>query len=114
MIKSWSYSKLIDFEQCRYRAKLKHIDRVPEQKSEAADRGTAIHQLAEDFVIGKIKVLPTELRRFEDEFFVLLREHKAKRVSLEGEWGFNTEWLPHDYKTAWLRMKADAVASATS
>lgn len=25
---SWSYSKLLDFEQCRYRYKLKHEDRV--------------------------------------------------------------------------------------
>lgn len=108
-VKSWSYSKLIDFEQCPYRFKLKHVDRVPEEKSDAADRGTHIHSLAEEFTNGKLKLLAPELRHFKDEFEVLRREYKAKTVSLEGEWGFNKDWEIHDYRTAWLRMKADAV-----
>ena len=29
-IKAWSYSRLVDFEQCKLRAKLKYIDRIPE------------------------------------------------------------------------------------
>lgn len=64
---AWSYSKLLDFEQCKLRYKLKHIDRVPEAKSEAADRGTAIHTLAEQFVDGRMKSLPTELLKFSDD-----------------------------------------------
>lgn len=110
MIKSASYSRLVDFEQCKYRAKLKFIDKIPEVKHEAADRGTAIHTLAEKYVMGKGKdTIPPELRKFENEFKVLRREYKTKNVSLEGEWGFDKEWLPCDYKTAWLRVKADAV-----
>jgi hypothetical protein len=108
-IKSWSYSKLLDFEACPLRFKLKHVDRVPEEKSPAADRGTAIHQLAEDYTNGKLKTLAPELRHFKDEFEILRREYKAKAVSLEGEWGFANNWEQHDYRTAWLRMKADAV-----
>ena len=27
-IKAWSYSRLVDFEQCKLRAKLKYIDRI--------------------------------------------------------------------------------------
>lgn len=107
---SWSYSKLLDFEQCRYRYRLKHIDKVPEEKHEAADRGTAIHQMAEDFVGGKIRSLPTELLKFDDDFLALRARYTEKRVSLEGEWGFDRQWEPTVYKTAWLRMKADAVA----
>lgn len=107
---SWSYSKLLDFEQCAYRYALKHVDRVPEEKSPAADRGTAIHTLAEEFVLGKTKSLPTELLKFSDDFLALRTKYKEHQVSLEGEWGFDTEWIPTNYKTAWLRMKADAVA----
>lgn len=107
---SWSYSKLLDFEQCAYRYRLKHIDRVPEEKHEAADRGTAIHTMAENFVLGKIKSVPTELLKFSDDFIALRTRYKERLVSLEGEWGFNKDWIPAPYKTAWLRMKADAVA----
>ena len=109
MIRSVSYSKLIDFEQCKYRVKLKHIDKIPEEKSEAADRGTKIHLAAENYVRGKIKQLPQELRRFATEFEALRARYKAKQASLEGEWGFNHAWEPCDYKHAWLRVKADAV-----
>lgn len=109
MIRSVSYSKLIDFEQCKYRVKLKHIDKIPEEKSEAADRGTKIHLAAEHYVRGKIKQLPQELRKFAVEFEALRARFKKKQVSLEGEWGFNHNWEPCDYKHAWLRIKADAV-----
>lgn len=109
MIKSVSYSKLLDFEQCPLRCKLKHIDRIPEEKAPAAERGTLIHQLAEDYVRGQLKKLPPELRHFATEFDVLKHAFKSKQVSLEGEWGFDKDWLPTDYKTAWLRMKADSV-----
>ena len=106
---SWSYSKLLDFEQCRYRFRLKHIDKIPEEKHEAADRGTAIHTMAENFVLGKTKSLPTELLKFDDDFLALRQRYVEGRVSLEGEWGFDKEWLLTNYRTAWLRMKADAV-----
>ena len=109
MIKSWSYSKLIDFEQCPLRVKMKHIDRIPEAKAPAAERGTMIHQLAEDYVCGKLKKLPPELAKFTTEFHSLQASYKLKKVSLEGEWGFDRDWMPTDYKTAWLRMKGDAV-----
>jgi RecB family exonuclease len=107
---SWSYSKLLDFEQCRYRFRLKHIDKVPEEKHEAADRGTAIHTMAENFVLGKTKTLNAELHHFADDFIALRRMYVDQQVSLEGEWGFDKEWMPAAYRTAWLRMKADAVA----
>lgn len=107
---NWSYSRLLDFEQCPFRYAMKFIQRVPEEKSEAADRGTAIHQLAEDFVAGRKQKLPAELKKFEEDFESLHRRFKEGLVSLEGEWGFDADWLPTNYKTAWLRMKADAVS----
>lgn len=108
-IKSWSYSRLIDFESCKFRAWLKYGARIPDPNpSPAADRGTAIHQLAEDFVRGKIKTLPKELGKFADEYKSLREKYLAKQVTLEEEWAFNEQWNPHDWKTGWLRMKLDA------
>lgn len=104
---SWSYSRLIDFEQCPYKVYLKLIKKVPEAKAEAAERGTKIHALAEDYVRGNITTLPVELKHFEHEFVALRRRHEAGEVSVEGEWGFNSNWEPTDYKTAWVKIKLD-------
>lgn len=109
MINSVSYSKLVDFEQCPRRAKMKHIDKVAEEKAPAAERGTEIHQKAEDFVRGLIQDIPPELLKFETEFNILQREFPKGNISLEGEWGFDKDWHPTEYKSAWLRMKADGV-----
>lgn len=107
---AWSFSKLLDYQQCKLRYKYKHVDRVPEEKSPAADRGTAIHQMAEDFVVGKIGSLPTELLKFSDDFCAMRARYSNGLVENEQEWGFDRDWMPTAYKTAWLRMKADAVA----
>lgn len=109
MIKSASYSRLLDFEQCKLRAKMKFIDKIPEEKNEHADRGTKVHQDAEDFVRGKKKGLTHELRHFADEFAAMRSRFKEGSVSLEGEWGFDNDWIPCEWKTARLRVKADAV-----
>jgi len=106
---SWSYSKLIVFEQCPYRYKLQSVDYVPQEKNPAADRGTDIHGKAEHFVDGSLPSLPTELCKFQDEFVSLRQHYKQGNVQLEQEWGFDKDWMPTNFKTAWLRMKADAV-----
>lgn len=107
-VKSWSYSRLIDFETCPYRAELKYVNKIPEEKAEAAERGTQIHQLAEDYVSGKLPDFPLELIHFAEEFAKLKDKYKAGEVSLEGEWGFNQNWLISTYKDAWVRIKLDA------
>lgn len=110
MINSWSFTRLQDYAECPYRAKLKYIDRIPDTKPKtAADRGTAIHQMAEDYVRGKLKNLPQELAKFAEEFTVLKDSYEQKKVSLEGEWGFDKDWNITDWKNAWGRIKADAV-----
>ena len=109
MISSWSFSRLTVFEQCKFRAKLQMIDKIPDPTPRpAADRGTEIHQTCEDYVRGTA-ALRKEMRHFEEEFVVLRDLFKKGKVSLEGEWGFTKDWEPCDYKKAWLRAKADAV-----
>lgn len=108
-LKSWSFSKLIVFEECKYRAKLQWLDKVPDlQPKTAADRGTQIHQEAEDYVLGK-SGLTHNLRHFEDDFAALAEHAKSGRVTCEQEWGFDDQWNPTEWRRAWLRLKADAV-----
>lgn len=117
-IDAWSYSRLVDFEQCKLRAKLKYVDRIPEpvrplppgKAEHANDRGTRIHTAAELFVQGGIELI-TELKSFEVEL-LRMREMFAKgKVSLEGEWAFDKEWTPTSWRSsnAWARIKLDAL-----
>jgi hypothetical protein len=116
-IKTWSYSRLVDFEQCKLRAKLKYIDRIPEPDRElplgktehANDRGTRIHEAAERFVRGEAELIP-ELKAFSAEFHDLRDKYKQGLVSLEGEWAVNKDWEPVAWndRDAWARIKLDA------
>ena len=65
---AWSYSALKVFEECPYRAYIQRVKKVQEPSSPAADRGTHIHQEAEDYVKGELGELPDSLKKFEDEF----------------------------------------------
>lgn len=117
MINAWSYSRLAIFEQCKFRAKLQFVDRIPEpvrplppgKTEHANDRGTRVHEAGEMFVRGGVELIP-ELRSFKPEFERLRELHKEGKVSLEGEWGFDDEWKPVSWKcsTVWARIKLDA------
>lgn len=114
MIKSWSFTRLSDWDKCPHMCFLKYVEKIPDPRpAPAAERGTAIHTMAEDYVQGKKKKVPQELMRFEAEFKVLQADFKAKKVSLEGEWGFDQDWRVTDYAGAWGRIKADAVHMLT-
>jgi len=119
-IRSWSFSRLLDFESCPLKAKLKILDKIPEPerplplgKSEHAnDRGTRVHNEIEAYVRGT-GPLPIEARHFKDEIDSLKVHFKAGRASLEGEWAFNKEWQHAEWLNGWLRLKCDAVVFMT-
>jgi RecB family exonuclease len=105
-----SFTKLATFEQCPKRYELQYIQKIPDlQPRVAADRGTAIHSLCEDYVQGNLVDLPEELATFAPEFRRLRELFNDGKVSVEGEWGFDANWQVCDWKGAWLRIKADAV-----
>lgn len=120
MIRSWSYSRLVDFGQCKLKAKLKYIDKIPEPErplppgktEHANDRGTRVHEGAELYVKGGVELLP-ELKTFEEEYGVLRQQYKKGKVSLEGEWAYNQDWIPVSWMSsdAWLRLKIDALVT---
>lgn len=122
MIRSWSHSRLVDFEQCKLRAKLKYVDKIPEpvralppgKTEHANDRGTRVHEAAERFVVGGVELVE-ELVPFREEYLQLRDLYERGRVSLEGEWAYNREWQPVAWMSsdAWLRLKIDALVSSS-
>ena len=108
-IPSWSISRVTVYEQCAYRAKLQWLDRIPDlQPKTAADRGTQIHQEAEDYVTGKA-AQTHNLRFFVNDFNALRLHADQGRVICEEEWGFDRNWRVSGWREAWLRLKCDAV-----
>lgn len=113
-----SFSRLQNFEKCKYMAKLMYVDKVPEPErplppgktEHANDRGTRIHDAAERFVRGGVEMIP-ELEKFSAEFYELRNKYQDGQVQLEGEWAVNLEWLPVAWTSsdAWCRMKLDAL-----
>lgn len=108
-IVSWSFSKLQDFEKCKFLTKLKHVDRIPEPERElrpgqtehANDRGSRVHDAAEHFVRGTGPFIP-EMAKFQFEFDHLKRLFAAKKVELEGEWGMDREWETAPWNGKWV------------
>lgn len=110
-VATWSYSALKTFEECPYRTYIARVKKIPEPSSPAADRGSAIHKLAEDYVKGEIGELPVELKRFEKNFLELREGFANAAVELEGEWGFSIDWEPVGWMVpqTWARIKLDAI-----
>lgn len=120
MIPSWSFSKLGDFEKCKFLCWLKHDQKIPEPErplpkgktEHANDRGTRIHDAAEHYVDGTGAFIP-ELSKFDDHFNKLKRLYKVGRVEMEQEWGMSEDWEIAPWKGAWLRLKLDVLVHAS-
>ena len=110
-VKSWSYSGLKVFEQCKYQTFLKSVERIPQESHEAAERGNRIHDLCEQFVDGTLDELPSELLKMEKDFLPLREQYAEGKVVLEEEWAYDVEWNTTDWrhKDAWLRLKLDVL-----
>lgn len=103
-ITSWSYSRLNKHKNCPAAAKYGYIDKLPDPAGAAAERGTAIHKMAEDFVNDELPALPEELEQFADEFFELRDKYQS---ITEQQWGFYSNWRRANWFKAWCRMVLD-------
>tara|TARA_R110002012_G_scaffold21114_3_gene74268 strand:- start:818 stop:1567 length:750 start_codon:yes stop_codon:yes gene_type:complete len=112
-VASWSYSALKVFEECPYRTYLARVQKIPDPSGPAAERGTLIHEQAEDFVSGALTKFPTSLSKFNDEFDQLRTLYNEGSVELEGEWAFTTDWQITGWKSndCWARIKLDALVN---
>ena len=91
-VRAWSYSALKIYEECPYRTYISRVKGVKEPSGPAADRGTQIHQYAEDYVNGTMGEMPKELHKFKDQFEELRELYINAKVELEGEWAFDLDW----------------------
>lgn len=110
-VKSWSFSTLKDFETCRYKVYLAKVKKCEQPSSPALDRGSEIHEEAEQFVDGRIGEMPKSLKKFEPAFWDLRKEYEAGTVQLERPWAFTQDWNAPTGWTApdtWVRIKLDA------
>lgn len=113
-ILTWSPSRLVDFEKCKFYAHLKHDRRIPEpdrplppgKTEHANDRGSRIHNELELYVRGD-GPMPPEASKFEDHFVKMRDLYEAGVVSLEGEWGMDRQWNPCGWNGEW--READKV-----
>lgn len=104
---SWSYSRFTDYDQCPLRAKLKHLDKLPEPKNKYMERGAEIATAGEDYLKKKTNKLHPELKPVKEKFD---RLRKIKNLVVEQQWGFDTKWNPvpwNDWNNCWLRVKMD-------
>lgn len=117
-MRSWSHSKLGDFQKCKQMTYLKHIERIPEPErplppgktEHANDRGTRVHDSCEMYVSGQSDFLAPEAEKhFGIQLDLMRHFFELGMVSLEGEWGMSQEWEPQEWSKAWLRLKLDAM-----
>lgn len=114
-VSAWSYSALKVFEECPYRTYISRVKRIQEPSSPAADRGTQIHNEAEDYVKGEKDALPANLEKFREDFERLEEMYRQGLVELEGEWAFDLEWKRTGWMSqdCWARIKLDAFIKQT-
>jgi len=109
-ITAWSFSRWDTYQTCPAKAKFKFIDRLPEPRGPAAERGEAVHKAAEAFVRGWAKTLPAELSSHALELRALKKEKPLCEEELALTEGFEaqTGWFDKD---AWCRAKMDVLAT---
>ena len=104
-ITTWSLSRWQCYENCARQAKYKFIDKLPEPKGAALERGSFLHELAEFFLRNIKKTVPKELKLIAD----VLKKRKKQGALAEAEFAFDKEWKPVEWmaKDVWVRVKAD-------
>lgn len=109
LVTSWSFSRLIDWETCPYRIKLRAVDRCPEPPNIYGDEGNRQHKLAEDYILARAPSLDPVLGNFQAEYEHLRLLARHHQVAVEEEWAFRRDWSVTDWREddAWLRIKID-------
>ena len=124
-IKAGSYSRINIFESCPKRAELAYIDKIKENdrpllpagKEYPNDRGSRVHDFAENYVRGTKgheKLIP-ELKNFEKQINRLRDLYSTGRVMMEDMWLFDNAWIALPEGTErwspdiWVRIMLDVV-----
>lgn len=112
---SWSFTRWNDWRECPARAAWNHLDKKEQHainagiltKSPALARGADIDKKTEDFLTGKLKTIPIELKPAANELKLM---KKVKHKIIQDNWGFDSKWnpvSPTDWNNCKLRIKID-------
>ncbi len=109
---NWSFSKLLMWETCAYRFKLRYIDKLPEPPREPdnpLERGNRVHDRLEKYVKGQgpLDSEAKQIKLFEpalDHMAVLYSEGTA---TAEDNWFYNYNWDVCSRDEVWLWAKLD-------
>lgn len=95
-MRPWSYSKYSCYTDCPKKYWFRYIANVPgsRQPSPAAERGTNIHDQAEQYLLGAVPIYPPDLHRVSAHAMLL----KAKKAQPEVKLAVTDKWEPCDYK----------------
>lgn len=121
LLPTWSASGLKEYEACPHRLMKSKVEKIEQEKHAAADRGTAIHNIAECYVMSTWDAIAEEsmpfmsdwenkiFPRYEQRFNDLRELYAQGKVEVEGEWAFTKDWEVTGWEApdAWARMKLD-------
>lgn len=125
-ITAWGFSRWKQWTQCPASAKFKYVLKVDDKGTDASHRGTSMHDLGEEYVMGSRKTLDPSLKSFAKELKALRDSYKNQRILVVVEeselnpwkfaakhsmfaWAFDSDWKLAEWfdKDAWLRAKVD-------
>ena len=112
-----SFSRLSVFEQCKFRAKLQYIDKIPEpprplppgMTEHYNDRGSRIHSAGQLYVEDNVELQP-ELASFRAEYEALRAMFRAGKAIVEQDWAVDRDWMTVEWMSSdvFMRIKLDA------
>ena len=105
---AWSHSKLRDFETCKAQFKRRHLEKLPEPKSDALEWGSEVHEAIEAWLNNWKK----DVHEGFEPMLAELTKLKKLRPLTETMWAHRKDWHPladaFD-RAAWARGKLDAI-----
>lgn len=110
---NWSFSKLMMYESCPMRVRLKYIDKCPEPPQppdSPLERGSRIHDNLENFVKGEGTLDGNEAKKlapFVDPLHHLQDLYAAGKATAEENLYFNVDWDMCERDDVWLWLKKD-------
>ena len=102
--KHWSFSAWELAAQCPRRYKFRYIDGLPSKPNPFAARGTEIHSLGEQYLLGNISGIPAAYKDFSAE----LRGLKKAKAEPEQWSNVTRQWTPAGEDDRWIVSKLDA------
>lgn len=109
-VQAWSYSRYELYVQCPLKFKLRHIDKLPEPKAPAMERGNTVHKAVAAYISVPATIESVQPPPEASQFLHLMNELRAiPDKQVEQQWGFTAAWAPTGWFGAgtWFRSILD-------